>query len=365
MAKKERKKRRWIFPLFLVLYAILFLGTARYGLEWFWDYIDAYEQSRPHIALNAYEEALTSEYIANTCGPLIDQIDHHVQSEESCRQVILEALSGKLTCAKKSRESTDTKHVYAVLCDKKAIGTMEMEQIGEPIMGFIPWVVTKDSFDLSYLITEPVGTTVPSDFHVYVNGNLLDSSYITVDNIHHEELEEFYDSYTLPYMVTYQAGPFLGPSELTITDPDGNSITDEDLQDMSVYIDNCSDEEIAALDTIADGFIRHYVAFTSRSGGDNGKNYRALTQYMVPNGDLSKRMYAALDGLYWIADRGAVITDLNIHHYINVGQGRYLCDLTYVVTMNTFSGLMETINHLKIFFVETDAGLRAESMLSY
>ena len=365
MAKREKKRFRWIFPLFLVLYAAAFLWVTKNGLEWFWEYIDAYEQSRPYIALNAYEEDLTSEYIVGKCGALVDQIDHHVQSEESCRQVLLNELNGKLTCAKKSRESTEVKHVYAILCDKKVVGTMEMEQIGEPIMGFIPWVITKDSFDLSYLITEPVGITVPSDFPVYVNGNLLDSTYITVDNIQHPELEEFYETYPLPYMVTYQAGPFLGPSELTVTDPAGNPITEEDLVDMSVYIDNCTEAEIEAINTIANSFVNRYVAFTSRAGGDNAKNYYALAECMVPNGDLSKRMYAALDGLYWIADRGAVITDFDIHHYVNVGDGRYLCDLTYVVSMNTFSGLMETVNNIKIFFVETDKGLRAESMLSY
>ncbi len=365
MAKREKKRRRWIFPLILVLYAGLFLGATAYGLDWFWDYMDAYEQSRPHIALNAYEEKLTAEYVANDCGALVDQIDHHVQSEESCRQVLLDALSGELTCAKKTRESTEDKHVYAVLCDKKAIGTMEMERRGEEIMGFVPWVVTKDSFDLSYLITPPISVTVPDSFSVYVNGNLLSSDYITQDNIHYEQLEEFYDTYSLPHMVTYQAGPFLGPSEMKVTDPASNEVSADALVDLDKYISNCSEEEVSALDTIADAFIRSYVAFTTRAGGDNSKNYRALAEYMVPNGELSKRMYAALDGLYWISDRGATLTELNIHHYVSVGDGRYLCDLTYVVNAKNFAGDVQTSSNLKVFFVETENGLKAESMLSY
>lgn len=365
MAKQEKKKRRWIFPLLLLIYAILFLGATKYGLDWFWDYMDAYEKSRPHIALNAYEEKLTAEYVVNASQALINQIDHHVQSEDSCRQVLLEALKDKITCAKKTRESTEDKHIYAVMCGKKAIGTMEMERCGEPVMDFVPWVVTKDSFDLSYLITEPVNVTVPSSFSVYVNGNLLSSNYITEDNIHYEQLEEYYDTYSLPHKVTYQAGPFLGASELKITDADGAEVSMDALQDMSKYISNCTGDEVAALDTIAGGFIRSYVAFTSRTGGDNGKNYRDLTNYMVPNGELSKRMYAALDGLYWISDRGAKLAELTIHHYVSVGQGRYLCDLTYVVDTQNFTGNIQTSSNLKVFFVETEQGLRAESMLSY
>lgn len=365
MAKQQRKRFRWIFPLFLVLYAAAFLYFTDKGLTWFWGYMDAYEQTRPHIALNAYEEKLTAEYVVNASQALIDQIDHNVQSKESCRQVLLDALKDKLICAKKVKESTEDKHVYAVMCGSKAIGTMEMERCGEPVMDFVPWVVTKDSFDLSYLITDSVSVTVPSTFSVYVNGNLLSSSYITVDNIHYEQLEEYYDTYSLPHKVTYEAGPFLGPSEMTIKDPMGNTVSMDALEDMSQYIDNCSDDEVAALDTIANGFIRSYVAFTSRTGGDNSKNYWDLTKYMVPNGELSKRMHAALDGLYWISDRGAKLTELNIHHYVSVGDGRYLCDLTYIVDTQNYAGSIQTTSNLKVFFVETEQGLRAESMLSY
>ncbi len=365
MAKKARRGHRWIFPVCLVLYAVLFLFAANEGLQWFWGYMDAYEQTRPHIALNAYKETLTKEYVAAACENLVAQIDHHVQSEESCRQVILDALNEPLTCAKKSRESTEDKYVYAILCGETVVGTMEMERCGAQIQGFIPWVVTKDSFDLSYLITEPVSATVPSTFSVYVNESLLSSDYITQDNIHYSKLEDFYDTYSLPHMVTYQAGPFLGTPTMTLADPSGKEITQADLEDPSCYISNCTDDETAALDTIAGSFIRSYVAFTSRTGGDNYRNYLALKEFMVTDGELSKRMYAALDGLSWISDRGAVLSELDIHHYIHVGEGRYLCDLTYVVDTNNHTGSIQSISSLWVFFVQTENGLRAESMLSY
>ena len=99
MAKKQKRKFRWIFPLFLVLYAAVFLYFTDKGLTWFWGYMDAYEQTRPHITLNAYEEKLTAEYVANASQALIDQIDHNVQSEESCRQVLLDALKDNITCS--------------------------------------------------------------------------------------------------------------------------------------------------------------------------------------------------------------------------------------------------------------------------
>ncbi len=365
MAEKTRKKRRWIFPLVLLLYAIAFLAAANQGLKWFWGYMDAYEQTRPHIALNSYTQKLTREYVVSKCDSLIAEIDHNVQSEESCRKVLLDALAEPLTCAKKSKESTEAKHIYAILCGKKAIGTMEMERIGEETMGFTPWVVTGDCFDLSYLITDAVSVTVPSTFQVLVNGYPLSDDYVTEDQIQYAHLKDFYGSYSLPHMRSYQAGPFLGSAEMKLLDPSGNEVSPEELDDMSQYISNCTDAQIPALDAIADSFIRRYVAFTTRSGGDNQKNYQALLQTLVPNGELSKRMQAALDGLSWVVDRKAVLTSLQLHYYIDLGDGRYLCDLTYAVDSKGYAGTVQTVSDLWVIFVETQDGLKTEFMLSY
>ncbi len=365
MTDRSTKKRRWIFPVVLTLYALVFLCACGHGLSRFWDYMAAYEQTRPHIALNAYTEKLSKDYVINASASLIEQIDHHVQNEDSCRAVLRNALTEPITCAKKSRESTEDKHVYAILCGKKLIGTMEMERCGEEIMGFTSWMVTKDSFDLSYLITDPISITVPDSFRVYVNGNLLGCEYITQDNIHYPQLEAFYGTDSLPHMVTYQAGPFLGPSGMKLLDPAGKEVSPEALADPSKYISNCSDEEISALNTITDSFIRKYIAFTTRSGGDNTKNYQALAEVLVPNGELSQRMYAALGGLAWVSDRNAQLESLTFHHYVRTGSGAFVCDLTYTVSTRGAAGTVQNTNRLKLVFVETEAGLKAESMLSY
>ena len=57
--KQKVKKPRWgLFFFFMFLYAVAFLGGAFYGLKYLWNYLDAYEQSRPKLALNYYMENL-------------------------------------------------------------------------------------------------------------------------------------------------------------------------------------------------------------------------------------------------------------------------------------------------------------------
>ena len=357
-------KRRWRFPLAMALYAIVVLVAINCGLRWFWNYMDAYEQSRPHIPLDAYMEELTADYVADRCDDLIAAVDHKVQTEEQCRQVILNALQDKFTCAKKTSESGENHHVYVIRCGAKVIGTMEMERRGESTEGFIPWQITKDSFDLSYLLTPALSVTVPEEFTVSALGNPLDSGYITQKDIRYPLVEEFYDKHTLPCMVTYTAGPFLGEGALTVTDPSGNPVSITENTDMNAFLNNCTVEEISALDTIIGNYIQCYMDFTSCTGDDTYGNYNRLAKHMVPGGELAKRMRNAIDGLYWVSDRGAKLASITTGHYINIGEGRYLCDVTYVVDTKTFNGDVQTTASVKLIFLQTENGLKAETMLS-
>lgn len=353
------------FPLALGIYALVFVVIAAIGLGWFWSYMDAYEQSRPHTAMDEYMEKLTATYICNASAELIASVDRNLQSEESCRQVILDALNGNFTYSKKASLCTNELQVYVVESGDHVIGTVEMTQTGESRGGFVRWQVIKESFDLSFLRTDPISITVPQDFSVSVFGNKLSEQYITQQNVPYAALAEFYNAHSLPHMVTYQAGPFLGQANFSVTDKNGNAVTIDDSTDLSVYMDNCTTEEISALNTICKDFVQSYVDFTSRTGGDNTVNYNRLKQYLVPNGELAKRMHDALDGLYWVTDRGATLSQLDINHYVRTGEGKFICDLTYVVDTRDFNGNIQSTSNIKIIVTETAGGLKVEYMLSY
>ena len=122
MAKKTKKKGFKRFFLGLLIYSVVFLGLAFLGLNVFWDFIDAYELSRPKNTIAPYVEQLTIDQLAAADTQLIAQIDHYIQSEEACKEYIAGTLTEEISYAQNVAESSDTQMVYMVLHGGKAIG---------------------------------------------------------------------------------------------------------------------------------------------------------------------------------------------------------------------------------------------------
>jgi hypothetical protein len=114
-------------------------------------------------------------------------------------------------------------------------------------------------------------------------------------------------------------------------------------------------------------FLGSYVAFTSNYGGNYNSinNYYDLLNYLVPDGDMVARMYNALEGLYWARDTGSVITDVRMNHIVNLGDGHFLCDVTYTVKAEVYRDDPITVNNAKVMLVQTANGLRVESLMVY
>ena len=346
----------------LLIYALVFFLIAGAGLFWFGPVIADFESSRPDRTLDSYVNSLSGEYVADKSEDLIANIDHKVQTEEQCRQALIGALADTFTCAKKSKESTQSRHVYAIRCGKQVIGTMVMEQCGEKIGNFQSWQVTKEEFDLSYLLSEPMSITVPENYPVYFDGNLLAKDHIVKDKIPYDLLKGLYEEYTLPYMVTYKVGPVLGEAKLSVTDPKGSPVTIDKNTDMTVFLNNCDAQQATDVDAHAKDFIQAYVDFMSCTGGDTAANYKTVSAYMLPNTKLTRRLRTAMDGLKWVTDRGASIKEITVHNRLRMEDGRYLWDVSYVVATKDYAGSIETQARVKLVITETEKGLKTEAM---
>lgn len=374
MAKKKKKQQRkkrslgW-FIFGMVLYAAVFLGAVGYGLKYLWIYLEAYENSRPYHAIDAYMEQLTKEYISQCAEDMIAQVDHNLQSEEECMQVVMDAIEGEITYARKASECTDTKQVYVVRCGELVVGSFAIEAGEADQYGFTPWSPTEDRYDLSHLLNETIITaTAPAGYPVYVNGVQLDESYIVrEETTPYDVFEEFYDDYDLPSftVVTYEAGPFMSEFQMEVTDPDGNPYVYDENLDINSLVDNCTEDEIDALDEFINEYIKRYVVFTGSANRSENSNYANLVELMVPTSTLSQRMKDAIDGLHWAQSKGDQIESITVNHYVNIGDNRYLCDVTYIVDTTGLEGVVQTTNNVKIIIVENDGTFLAEAMTSY
>lgn len=360
----ENKKKFSKFPLGLCIYAGAFLLVTVIGLIFFWNYMSVYEQTRPATALNAYAQQLTAEHIYDASEDVINQVDHALQSVQQCKETVINALSEGFTFVKKATVSTKSKHVYMILCGKQLIGTIELSQCQKAAYGFTAWEVTSEAFDLWYLLSEPVTVTVPATLQVSVCGNALSEKHITDNSIPYPLLEKFYEDYSLPYLCTYTAGPFLGTPQIRITDSTGKEITLAEDTDFSDFLPQCTDAQKKDLDDAADSFVRKYVDFVSEANDDTSGNYSRLCALLVPNSDLHKRVHGILDGLLWVSDRHASLESMEIHKYIQLEDNRYLCQLTYVINTRTNAGATRSENHVTVIFQNTASGLKAEMMVN-
>jgi hypothetical protein len=350
----------------MIVYAVVVLIAAAFGLSKFWEYMDAYEASRVKNTMEAYMAELTPQYICDRSGELIDSIDHGLQSEEACAQVIMDFLSTNISYARKSSECTDTRTVYMLRTRGRTIGKVELVPQGEERYGFRPWVVSEDSFDLSFLIGNQAAITVDSTMQVYAGTVLLDEGYVTATALPYAAVKDLYGEANLPYKMTYTAGPILGELTLHAVDAGGNTVEINEESDLDPYLDNCTEPVVQEVDTFMRDFVRRYTRYLTSRIDTRQENYQKLRPLLLSGSSLSQRISKAYEGLEYGHSKSDTITDIRINHTIDLGDGKYLCDVSYEAdTLGKDGVLHHSINNAWVFLVRTSNGLKAERLISY
>lgn len=364
--KTAKKRRSWGFAIFTILYALIVLGTAAWGLSKFWDYLDAYEHSRIQNTMDAYMAEVTAEYVCDRSGDLIDCVDHNLQSEEACKAVILDFLSEGIAYARKTAECTDTRTVYVLRSAGKVIGQVELVPQGETRYGFTPWVVSCDSFDLSFLLGQSASITVDHTMQVYAGETLLDESYVTETELKYDAVADFYGELELPYKLTYTAGPILGETVLHAVDAKGNTVVTAEESDLDIYLNNCAEAVHQELDAFNLEFIHRYVRYLTSRRDTRQYNYEQILPLLVEDSSLEQRVSNAYEGLEFGQSQSDTIISFNSNYIIDLGGDHYLCDVTYEVdSLGRDGELHRSVNNAWLFLVRTGDGLKAERLLSY
>lgn len=349
----------------LAICALSFVILAAVGLILFWDYMAAYEASRPQNAIDQYMAGVTAQSISALPGVLPQECDTRVQSEQAARKAVADSI-GTITYARNTKLSTDSELVYMVFSGGRPLGSVTMTVVRTDFYGFSYWDVTDWAYDFSHLLGRTESITVPQGFTVYANAVALDESYITEKDIPYEDLKDFYREYELPSLCTYTAGPVLGPVTLSVTKPDGTAAQIDSDTDMEQFLNNCTPEEMERVQKFLDRFVQRYTDYTSVTGGWGSMeyNYYALAQLMVSGGKLAQRMKEAMNGLIWVTDRHASVSSVTPAWCMRLEEGRYVCEFTYVVDTRDFAGAKESTSRVQMVIVEERGALKAESMIS-
>ncbi len=220
------------------------------------------------------------------------------------------------------------------------------------------------SASVEALLQPGFAITVPSDHTVWVNGQQLGEEAIAKKDVPFEGLEHLSQLAQLPTKTIYTLGSTLGPVAVEIRDPQGKVVTIDENTDWNRFIDNCPEDVRTQATQLTDRFLKDYIRFTSTSQNIMD-HYYTVIGYMVPKGDLAKRMQLALDGLQWVDPYEDELVALDYNHILLLSDGRLLCDATYTVNMISRKGELEETVNTMFLYRNIDGQWKLEELLPY
>lgn len=353
------KKTKKSFFKIMLIYGAILAAIILVGLLVLLMFTADYENTRPNTVITNYIQSLDADDMRSIAGNTVSKLNHSLMSEDECYNYIRQILE-HFQLSRAVNESDSQNMVYYIQTDNITLGRILLQGAGNTLFGFQAQTVSQAEFDFSPLCGETT-VCVPENWTVSCQGELTREN----EKVPYQLLEEFYDDedLTLPHLVEYSTGLYLEEPQLLIQDPAGNSY---EHVDEAMFYDNCTQQQKEEISQFAEEFLLAYVRYSSNSNRNVSGNYFALEKLMVMGSTLQKRMRYAVAGLGWASSNGDELSGIEYNHYMDLGGGSYLCDLTYTVDTLGSAGLVTTNNKLKLIIVQNpDGGYLAQAMSSY
>lgn len=354
MAKKRRNSSL-NFALWMVVYALVFvvIFAVFLRIEWSYLYRQDQELTQPTHVIERYIGSFDGEHIRALSADFVSTLDPKVKSAEDSYAVIEKLFAGPLHYTKIGRESTETRYVYAIRSDDRTLGTMALES-GEKRNGITQWAVTEESFDFSDLL-DSCELLVPSEWQVSCGGTVLDESYIVETGIRYPSMEEAYNyGFSLPTLVRYQIGNYIGTPAIAVRDAEGNEVTPQDDPAAYTLGDRCTQDERDRFEDFTRRFLPLYIAFMSNTNHNAYDNYARVKNYLLRGSDLDNRFIDAIAGQVYSHSKGDYLHDVVVNGVFSLTGNTFLVDVDYMVDTTGNAGTVE--NSAGMLIVAEDHG---------
>lgn len=374
----RKKRNKIIYWVLLIVYAAALFAGVVLVLQTLWDFAELYEKSMPDDVIDSYVSQLNTDLWEEGLAETMSLMEHPFQSDEECKTVVMELLNGEIDHIR-SVSADPNLNAYSLRVGNSSFGKVYLVKDDTKNANFVidildkevelpwdlrPWLVHSQEFDLSGLYTS-VEVTVPASYYVQLNGITLGPEHIVEQGIQFDSLKDFYGvNPNLPTKTTYRAENIIGYITPTILDENGNVYEIDSTRDDSQFIKPCDPDKFARLDEFCSKFTEKYLRYTSGIMGKySSGGYSELTGYVMPGGDLDKRLYEALDGLGWAHTSAFRLDSYQLVNAIDLGEGYYVCDVVAQTTSIT-QGSGENIdtNELKIIVFDNYGDIRALSL---
>jgi len=217
----EPKKRHSKFALGLLIGIAVFGIIAVGALITLWQFLKAYEITRPATTMNHFmetlDEAFWSELVENK---LSGEALPFESREDIVKDTVSRIRSASYKYLLKSSETTEEKTVYRVLIGGKEVLTLTLIPSGEAVgFGLHEWTV--DGYELNEknlpLKQTTYTYTVPTNAILALNGVMVGANYVTKSDIPAPERSELEPSASCT-MSTYKVSLYSEPQATVVLD---------------------------------------------------------------------------------------------------------------------------------------------------
>lgn len=279
-----RRKKRFAFGKFLIIYSIVLLVLVAAGSILFAVYLNNYENTRPdtfaaETAEKFSDDTVLAAFIKKNCEftDVYDSADDIIESYVSY-------VNGAGFAYERANSFTDDAPVYYITANGTVVAEMTLTAADEDIFGLTEWDILELDI-LSYIpelrtitILAPAGSTV------LVDGDEVTAEYITSSGVPDiigeaaEYLEEIpeYDTYSLTTV----------KSDLTVTglDENGESVSYSSSDTLFVAGGTASDEFILAISARTEVALTEYAKYFLGSSN-------SLSSYILPGSALYSSLF--------------------------------------------------------------------------
>ena len=384
MARKKKRSSA-LYTVVLLVYTLVLVIAACYGLTQVWNYAENYEAARPDNTMNEYIDNLSRNLWDDSIAATVSAMSHPVQTDEECREIVKNMLSDELSYARQpGGADSDSSLIYNLLCGGNVFGKVTLARDTSPeakranvTLPFLsnlmsdqaPWIVSGEEFDFNGLYSS-VEITVPETYSVSLNGTKLGEEYIVERDIPYDVLEDYYQQYPgLPKKVTYRFEDVFGHLTPVVYNEKGEETVIDTTKDDSQYIKPVDESVIVRLQEFSTNFADAYLAY-SAGVADPMFSYSKLMPYIVIGGDLDLRLKQAMDGMgNWGHTTSYRFESATLNQATDVGDGYYILEIS-AITVTTFpnhgeNGVVTDNNGLTVIVHDTAGEIRAVAVERY
>ena len=127
MTRTEKRKRSSkIYWACLIIYTVLLIAAAVYGLTTIWAYAEEYELSRPNNTMDEYVATLSENLWGDGIAETVSNMAHEVQSDEEVAEHVKQLLKNGISYVRKGSSDGTNAAVYSLRCNGNEFGTVRL-----------------------------------------------------------------------------------------------------------------------------------------------------------------------------------------------------------------------------------------------